>query len=396
MPIPGVIGRTRLVPDTPARYQHPFLARSSPLLERKRATVMVVVGADAHKATHTLVGVDASGRKLGELTVKATTDGHIKALGWARRTFGPDLLWGIEDCRHVSMRLERDLLDAGQRVVRVPPQLMARTRASARTRGKSDPIDALAVARAVLREPDLPVASHDEVSREFKLLVDRRDDLVWHRTAVINRLLWRVHELDPSHAPKPATLDVAKTQKALHSWLATQPGLVAELARDELADIMALTGQINALQRRIATRVRDAAPSLLTLFGCAELTAAKLIGETAEVSRFRSEAAFARYAGVAPTPHWSGPKTVRLRASRSGNRQLNSALYRIAMSQIHRNAPPRPTTANVATSVRPTPRRYCASNAASPAPFSDASAPTASTGPPRLRTPHEPWPIRNR
>jgi transposase len=82
------------------------------------------------------------------------------------------------------MRLERDLLCAVQRVVRVPPLLMARTRASARTTGKSDPIDALAVARAVLREPGLPVAGHDEVSREFKSLVDRREDLVSHRPAV--------------------------------------------------------------------------------------------------------------------------------------------------------------------------------------------------------------------
>jgi transposase len=301
--------------------------------------VVVVVGVDAHKATHTLVGVDAGGRKLGELTVQATTAGHIKALDWARNVFGCDVVWGIEDCRHLSLRLERDLLDAGQQVVRVPPQLMARTRASARTRGKSDPIDALAVARAVLREPDLPVASHDEVSRDFKLLVDRREDLVSHRTSVVNRLLWRVHELDPSHAPKPASLDRTKTQEALGIWLATEPGLVAELARDELADIMALTEQINALEKRIATRAREAAPSLLKVFGCAELTAAKLVGETAGVSRFRSEAAFARHAGVAPVPHWSGPKTVQFRAARSGNRQLNAALYRIAMTQIRHNGP---------------------------------------------------------
>ena len=80
---------------------------------------MVVVGVDAHKATHTLVGVDAGGRKLAELTVQATTAGHIKALGWGVREFGSDLVWGIEDCRHLSARLERDLLDAGQRVVRV-------------------------------------------------------------------------------------------------------------------------------------------------------------------------------------------------------------------------------------------------------------------------------------
>jgi transposase len=212
------------------------------------------------------------------------------------------VVWGIEDCRQLSLRLERDLLDAGQRVVRVPPQLIARTRASSRTRGKSDPIDALAVARAVLREPNLPVASHDEVSRELKLMVDRREDLVSHRTSVINRLLWRVHELEPSSAPKPGSLHRAKTQEALRSWLATQPGLVAELAREELADIIALTAQMKVLERRIGARVQVAAPSLLTVFGCGELTAAKVVGETAGVSRFRSEAAFARYAGVAPVP----------------------------------------------------------------------------------------------
>jgi transposase len=299
---------------------------------------VVVIGVDTHKATHTLVGVDAAGRKLAELTVQATTAGHIKALGWGRRQFGSDLVWGIEDCRHLSSRLEHDLLDAGQRVVRVPAQLMARTRASARTWGKSDPIDALAVARAVLREPDLPVASHDEVSREFKLLVDRRWALVSYRTAVGNRLLWRVHELDPSHAPKAGSLNIFKTQAALQIWLSTQPGLVAELARDELADITALTMQINALERRIAARVRATAPSLLTIVGCAELTAAKLIGETAGVSRFRSEAAFARHAGVTPIPHWSGPR-VRLMTARLGNRQLNAALYRIALTQIRHNGP---------------------------------------------------------
>lgn len=300
---------------------------------------MVVIGVDAHKATHTLVGVDAGGRRLGDLTVQATTAGHTKALTWARIKFGGDLVWGVEDCRQLSSRLERDLLDAGQRVVRVPPQLMARTRASARTWGKSDPIDALAVARAVLREPDLPVASHDEVSREFKLLVDRRDALVANRNAVINRLLWRVHELDPAHAPRPTSLRYVKTQQEMRIWLATLPGLVAELARDELTDIAAVTKQINALEKRITARVRAVDTSLLNIVGCAELTAAKLIGETAGVSRFRNEAAFARHAGVVPVPHWSGTKNVHARAVKSGNRQLNLALYRIAMYQIRSDLP---------------------------------------------------------
>ena len=295
---------------------------------------MVVVGADVHKRTHTFVAVDEVGRKVAEKVVAATGAGHGQAVMWARERFGSQLVWAIEDCRHLSARLERDLLSAGQQVVRVPPKLMAQTRKSARTRGKSDPIDALAVARAFLREPDLPVASHDEVSRELKLLVDRREDLVAQRTATINRLRWRVHELSPERAPKPASLDRAKHREVLASWLNTVPGLVAELARDELADITRLTAAINVLAKRIGDRVRAIAPVLLSLPGCGELTAAKLVGEVAGVTRFKSEAAFARHAGVAPIPVWSGNTFGRVRMSRSGNRQLNAALHRIAVTQI--------------------------------------------------------------
>jgi transposase len=295
---------------------------------------MVVVGADVHKRTHTFVAVDEVGRRLGEKVVKATTEGHRQVVQWARNQFGAELVWAIEDCRHLSARLERDLLTADQKVVRVPPKMMAHARASARTRGKSDPIDALAVARAYLREPDLPVASHDEISRELKLLVDRREDLVAQRTATINRLLWRVHELDPGRAPKPASLDRAKHRKLLSDWLDTLDGLVAELARDELSDITRLTEQINVLAKRISERVRDVAPVLLAMPGCGELTAAKLVGEAAGVTRFKSEAAFARHAGVAPIPVWSGNTAGRVRMTRSGNRQLNASLHRIAVTQI--------------------------------------------------------------
>jgi len=295
---------------------------------------MVVVGADVHKRTHTFVAVDEAGRKLGEKVVTAITAGHAEAVMWVRERFGTEVVWAIEDCRHLSARLERDLLSAGQRVVRVPPKLMAQTRASARTRGKSDPIDALAVARGFLREPDLPIASHDDVSRELKLLVDRREVLVAQRTATINRLLWRVHELDPEQAPKARSLHLAKHRRILGDWLAPVPGLVAELARDELADIIRLTEAINALATRIEQRVRDVAPALLALPGCGELTAAKLVGETAGVGRFKSAAAFARHAGVAPVPVWSGNTAGRVRMTRSGNRQLNAALHRIAVTQI--------------------------------------------------------------
>jgi len=295
---------------------------------------MVVVGTDVHKRTHTFVAVDEVGRKLGEKVVAATTAGHHKALAWAREHFGDDLLWGIEDCRNLSARLERDLLSMGQSVVRVAPKLMAQSRACARTRGKSDPIDALAVAQAVLRNPDLPVASHDEVSRELKLLIDRREDLVTQRTSTINRLRQRVHELDPAAEPKAGSLHRAKPCQVLGAWLDTQSGVLAELAREELADVVRLTEAIDVLAVRIGERVRAVAPVLLTLPGCGELTAAKIVGETATISRFRSEAAFARHSGTAPIPVWSGNTNGRVRLNRSGNRQLNAALHRIAITQI--------------------------------------------------------------
>jgi transposase len=132
---------------------------------------MVILGVDAHKRTHTIVAVDDNGRQLGERTIGTSTRDHLALLKWsAQFRFDHDSgrQWAVEDCRHLSRRLERDLLAAGEQIVRVPPKLMASSRNSARTYGKSDPIDALAVARAALREPNLPVARLDGPEREVR------------------------------------------------------------------------------------------------------------------------------------------------------------------------------------------------------------------------------------
>jgi transposase len=302
----------------------------------KEATTMVVVGADVHKRSHTFVAVDEAGRKLGELTVKADAKGHDKAIRWARKQFGDELTWGIEDCRHLSARLEIDLLTAGEKVVRVPPKMMAEQRRTARTRGKSDPIDALAVARAVVRQPDLPVASHDEASRGLKLLVDHREDLVQQRTRVINRFRWHLHRIDPTVDPAPKSLDRAKTRQQLTVFLAPLEGIDARLARELLDDIAALTVREKALEKEITGLAAQLAPQLLEIPGCGPLTAAKIVGETAGIGRFTDEAKYAMHAGVAPIPVWSGRTAGRVRLNRSGNRQLNTALHRIAVTQIQR------------------------------------------------------------
>jgi transposase len=299
-----------------------------------------VVGVDAHKFTHTLVIVDSNGRKTSEKTVPATDAGHEAALLWMRRTCGGgDLLVGIEDVRHISSRLERFLMDSGVTCVRVPTKLMARVRSSARTEGKSDPIDALAVAQAVLRVPELPRAAHDEASRECKLLVSRRDDLVKTRTGLITRVQWRVHELDPEFPL--GRLAWVPARSSLQQWLLEQSNLLARICREEVDQIADLSGLINALEWEITAKARLVAPALLAIPGCGPLTAALITGEAAAVSRFASEDAFASYAGLAPVPHWSGSTTGNLRRGKRGNRTLNSAIHRIAITQIRDDTPGR-------------------------------------------------------
>jgi transposase len=309
---------------------------------------MVVVGSDVHKRTHTFVAVDEAGRKLAELTVAADHQGHDRAVRWARERFGEAVQrWAVEDCRHLSARLEIDLLEAGESVVRVPPKLMAEQRRLARTRGKSDPIDALAVARAALREPDLPVAAHDERSRELRLLVDRREDLVAERTRMINRLRWHLHRIAPGEPvadPAPKTINQIGVRRRLVAWLDQREpdaGIDARLAREVLADIDRICPQITTLEREITAlvSVHEAAAALTRLPGCAGLTAAKIVGETAGIDRFPDEARYAMHAGVAPIPVWSGRTRGKVRVSRTGNRQLNTALHRIAITQLRCHDP---------------------------------------------------------
>ena len=137
---------------------------------------MVVIRTDSHKKTHTVVAVDEVGRRLAEKTLRTNSDGHLDLVRWSAQF--DDVVFALEDCRHLTRRLEADLLAAGARVGRRPTRLMADMRRGSRQPGKSDPIDAEAVAVAALRHPDLPVAELDGPAREVKLLSGHRRDLV--------------------------------------------------------------------------------------------------------------------------------------------------------------------------------------------------------------------------
>lgn len=291
--------------------------------------MIMTIGGDAHKRTHTFVAADPAGRKIAKHTFAATTEGHIEALRWAAQW--PERQWALEDCRQVTRRLERDLLGAGERVVRVPTQLMAGARRSARTPGKSDPIDALSVARAALREPDLPVAQLAGPERHVKLLVDHRDDLVAERVRVQCRLHWHLHELMPEHKIGPRRLNRFCVLNDLRSRVEPLDGPVAEISLELIDRTRDLTVRINALHREITQLVTNLAPTLIALEGCGPMSAAKIVAEVAGIDRFRSRSAFARWNGTAPIPVWSANE--RFRLNRGGNRQVNAAIHRIAITQ---------------------------------------------------------------
>ena len=298
---------------------------------------MIVVGVDVHKHSLTAVAVDEAGRALAERTVAAAQE----LLAWSA-SLGPERLWALEDCRQLTRTLERALLAADERLVRVPPKLMAPQRRAGRMRGKSDPIDALAVARAALREPRLDHPRPGEQRlREVKLLVDHRDDLIDERRRAQQRLRWHLHDLDPELAVPLGALDRGVWLDRLGRRLARlEQKAQVRIARELVSRCRSLTRTILQLDRELEHRAAATAPRLLELPGCGAISASKLLGEIGPIARFETDAQLARHAGVAPLEASSG-KHRRHRLDRGGNRQLNCALHRIAITQARIHPPAR-------------------------------------------------------
>jgi transposase len=248
---------------------------------------------------------------------------------------GAERVWALEDCRHVSGSLERFLIERGERVLRVPTKLMASSRRESRGRGKSDSIDALAVARVALREglDALPAAQLQGRELDLRLLVDRRERLVHQRVALNNTLQWHLHDLWPELQLPASSLFYGNWGPRVARRLArAEQTMRVRIARDELRRIRELSQTIKALEAEIADLVAQIAPQLLAEPGFGPLTAAKLVGEIAGAGRFSSDAKLARAAGVAPIPVSSG-NTNRHRLDRGGNRQINAAIHRVAVTR---------------------------------------------------------------
>lgn len=299
---------------------------------------MIVIGVDAHKRTHTLVALDGvTGADRGETTVHADEDGMLAALRFAAG-IEQDRVWAVEDCRHVTSRLERALLGAGERVIRVPPALTGESRKATRTAGKSDAIDARAVALAAIRVgvENLPVAFLDEQAYEIRVLCDYRDQLMRERARLINRLRWHLVRIAPEIEAQigPEALKGPRIRARLARQLGQLPkSPELRIAKAQLRRINEITKEQKELFDELTVLLKAHAPQLLEQPSIGTVTAAVIIGRTAGAKRFRSEACFARHTGTAPIPASSG-NTIRHRLDRGGDRQLNRAIHIIALGRM--------------------------------------------------------------
>jgi transposase len=298
---------------------------------------MCVIGIDTHKSTLAACAIDELGSATSERTFANDPAGHAALAAWAAELVRGGVI-GVEGSSSFGAPVARFLASRSFSVREVPPQLSRRERVRTRRAGKSDPGDALAIARVTACEADLPPVRLADRTADIALLVEARDEVVTEMTRVRNRLHADLRVLLPGYGTTVANLVATSQQRVVSRWLRRMPGVQAQLARARLARLQALAREEHDLAARLAKLIEG--HPLLGLPGAGLLVTAKLIGETGDVRRFRSADAFAALAGAAPIPASSG-QSARMRLNRGGNRQLNRALYSIALVQAWHHPPAR-------------------------------------------------------
>lgn len=296
----------------------------------------VAVGIDAHKDT-LAVGVCGA---LGE--VRAVREfandprSHRRLLIWVRG-FGDRRVIGIEGAGVYGAGLVRHLAGAGEVVREVPAQLTFSERKRRPSQGKSDPCDALAIARAVLVDQSLPSAARDALADDLKVLCDHHDQLSRARTKAINRTHKHLTVLYPGYSKRLPRLTTKAGLKAAMRLASGDRSIRAELVRDLIAEIRRLDAQIGRVNARLATKVKDTGTTLTELNGVGKWVAARILGEIGGAERLGTRGGFAMLTGTAPLAASSG-RTHRHRLNRGGNRKLNRALHMVAINQLRTDA----------------------------------------------------------
>jgi transposase len=296
-------------------------------------TEEVILGVDTHKDIHVAAVVTTLGAQLADATFPTTTVGYRQLLTWAR-SFGVLHRAGVEGTGSYGVALSRYLHRHQVTVIEVNRP----DRAARRRHGKTDAIDALAAARAVLsKRASTPAKTANgpvEMLRMFRLA---RASAVKSRTQAINQLNAVIVNTDPALRETLTGL----TDTALIRHCANLPPVAPTdtvtaacyTLRRLALRIQALTTEERELQRQITAVLNTYAPQLLQRHGIGPDSASALLVTAGDnPDRLHSEASFTALCGVSPVEASSG-KTRRRRLNRGGDRRANAALYRIALTR---------------------------------------------------------------
>ena len=293
---------------------------------------MVTIGIDAHKSSLAVCLIDELGRELASREFGNHPRAHAALHVWVATLAPGERRFGVESTGWVGRGIATFLLGQGETVVDVRGSLTERERKRLRGQGKSDPRDALAIARITAREKQLPPVRVDSVSRDMKLLCDYRAQLVAERIRIANRLHADLVSVRPGYERQIRTLSSPVQLERAERLLAGDHGVQALLARRRIEQLHRLDAEIKQADRDLRERVRASGTGLPRLTGIGDLLAARIIGEVGDIKRIASKSRFARLNGTAPIPASTGA-TNRHRLNPGGNRRLNHALHMIALTQ---------------------------------------------------------------
>jgi transposase len=291
----------------------------------------VAIGVDSHKATLAAAAVDEVGRQLDSRQFSNDRAGHRRAFDWIAQ-LAPERRIGVECSGSYGAAFAWFLLEQGEDAREVPAARTFRERIRKHSDGKSDPVDALAIARVVARDEGLPIPKQAGLMVDLKLLNDHRDQLIRNRTRLANRAHRELVILRPGYQNSLKTLRSKKSIRLALSLLNGDGSVRAELTRERLNQVLKLDAEAYQLGKRISLMLEETGTSLTQIKGIGQFVAATILGELGDVRRIRSKAAFASFAGTAPLKASSG-MTNRHRMNRGGNRQLNRALHVLAKAQ---------------------------------------------------------------
>ena len=271
--------------------------------------MQVVIGIDPHKASHTAVAIDEAEDEISSVKVRATRRQVEQLLGWAepfeKRT------WAIESAGGLGYLLAQQLIARGEKVLDVPPTLASRIRVLATGRSnKNDPNDALSVAVAAFRAPNLRSVESADHAEVLRLLAKRNGDLGSHRTRVVCRLHALLAELAAGGIAKELYVSDAERLMAKITPQTPTQQIRYDLALELLDDVRRLDAQTKESHRRIRIAVKASGTSLVELYGVGPIVAAQLLGYSGDVRRFANRDAFASYNGTAPIEFSSGGRVI--------------------------------------------------------------------------------------